>query len=245
PDSPILAPPRRASRAAAPSLRDGAPPGCTSRARKTAPDADAWSRTGTRRSAARTPVDAERGARRVRPGSVVGLGSRDVGRVGSRTRQERPRLPRADRRFQPGPGSVVPRGSAMSAVSMTETETAGVRGGVAAVVPAWVSGASTPAVGVRVLTQRALRPHQRGLTCGDAVGEAGLRVNLRILTWGDAVGEAGVRVNLRILTWGDAVGEAGVRLNQRILTWGDAYGVPSLRVNLRSLTRSDACGALT
>ena len=185
--------------------------------RKTAPDADAWSRTGTRRSAARTPVDAERGAGRVRPGSVVGLGSRDVGRVGSRTRQERPRLPRADRRFQPGPGSVVPRGSAMSVLSMTETETAGVRG-VAAVVPAWVAGASTPAVGVRVLTQRALRPHQRGLTCGDAVGEAG------------------VRVNLRILTWGDAVEEAGLRPNQRILTWGDAYGVPSLRVDWRALS---------
>ena len=205
PDSPILAPPRRASRAAAPSLRDGAPPGCTSRARKTAPDADAWSRTGTRRSAARTPVDAERGARRVRPGSVVGLGSRDVGRVGSRTRQERPRLPRADRRFQPGPGSVVPRGSAMSVLSMTETETAGVRG-VAAVVPAGVPGASAPPVGVRVLTQRALRPHQRGLTCGDAVGEAGVRVNQRILTWGDAYGVPSLRVNLRSLTRSDACG---------------------------------------
>ena len=105
----------------------------------------------------------------------------------------------------------------MSVLSMTETETAGVRG-VAAVVPAWVAGASAPAVGVRVLTQRALRPHQRGLTCGDAVGEAG------------------VRVNLRILTWGDAVEEAGLRPNQRILTWGDAYGVPSLRVDWRALS---------
>ena len=114
----------------------------------------------------------------------------------------------------------------MSVLSMTETETAGVRG-VAAVVPAWVAGASTPAVGVRVLTQRALRPHQRGLTCGDAVGEAGVRVNQRILTWGYAYGVPSLRVNLRILTW------------------GDAYGVPGLRVNLRSLTRSDACGALT
>ena len=140
----------------------------------------------------------------MRPGSVVGLGSRDVGRVGSRTRQERPRLPRADRRFQPGPGSVVPRGSAMSVLSMTETETAGVRG-VAAVVPAWVAGASTPAVGVRVLTQRALRPHQRGLTCGDAVGEAGVRVNQRILTWGDAYGVPSLRVDWRALSSGGPV----------------------------------------
>ena len=93
----------------------------------------------------------------------------------------------------------------MSVLSMTETETAGVRG-VAAVVPAWVAGASTPAVGVRVLTQRALRPHQCGLTWGDAVGEAGVRVNLRILAWGDACGVPGLRVNLRSLNRSDACG---------------------------------------
>ena len=140
----------------------------------------------------------------MRPGSVVGLGSRDVGRVGSRTRQERPRLSEGRPAIPARSGVCGPEGECDECPVHDRDRNC--RGAVAAVVPAWVAGASTPAVGVRVLTQRALRPHQRGLTCGDAVGEAGVRVDQRILTWGDAYGVPSLRVNQRILTRSDACG---------------------------------------
>jgi len=55
-------------------------------------------------AAARTPVDAERGARRVRQGGVVGFEAEGRGARREPYPTGASRLRGIDRRFQPGPG---------------------------------------------------------------------------------------------------------------------------------------------